>query len=292
MTTIQMSDVIQGFWRLNEWKMSNKALNYHLHTLVEQGITTMDHADIYGGYSCEGLFGEALSLTPALRQKMQIVTKCGIVLPSEKMGFNHHIYDYSKQHIHMSVDRSLDQLQVDEIDLLLLHRPSPLMDAEEVAETLLSLQQVGKVRRFGVSNFKDHQYQLLKQAMTKVGLDIDVNQLEISAVELGNIEDGTLQRMKLDDVDIMAWSPLGGGKIFREDGSSQKAVLERIAERYDTTLDVVMYAWLNHLPYDIHPIVGSQQITRAQAALKARDLNITDQDWFDMYKEALGRDIL
>lgn len=292
MSKVQMSNVIQGFWRLNEWKMSKKELNHHLHTLIEQGITTMDHADIYGGYTCEGIFGEALSLTPSLRQKMQVVTKCGIVLPSEKMGFSQHIYDYSQQHIHASVDRSLEQLQVEEIDLLLLHRPSPLMNAHEVAETLAALNQAGKVRRFGVSNFKDHQYQLLKQAMLNAGLAIDVNQLEVSAVELENIEDGTLQRMKLDNVDIMAWSPLGGGKIFKEEGSSQKAVLETIAQQYDTTIDTIMYAWLKHLPYDIYPIVGSQKITRAAAALDAQQLSLTDNEWFEIYKQALGRDIL
>lgn len=287
-----MSKVVQGFWRLNEWKMTKEELNHPLHDLTELGITTMDHADIYGSYTCETIFGEALQLTPSLRNNMEIVTKCGIMLPSERMNFDHHIYNYSRGHINKSVDRSLTELHVNEIDLLLLHRPSPLMDVNEVAETLAILKQSGKVKHFGVSNFKDFQYQSLSRAMKAVNLEIEVNQLEVSAVELENLEDGTLHHMQQHNVGLMAWSPLGGGKIFDQQNTSFIEVLNRVADIHHTTIDCVMYAWLYKLPFNIHPIVGSQHLHRAQAALTAQNINLTDNEWFEIYKETLGRDIL
>ncbi len=292
---VTMSDVVQGFWRLAEWKYSNKEVNRMLHELIDRGITAMDHADIYGNYQCETLFGDALSITPGIRKEMHIITKCGIVLPSEKMGFDYHKYDYSKDHIMNSVDRSLKELQVDDIDTLLLHRPSPLMDPHEVAATLKTLQQQGKVRQFGVSNFKVHQYLPLKEAMQDQKLSITVNQLEISAAELENLEDGTINWMHKDHVSIMAWSPLGGGKLFDQQHIATQQVvqqLEEIAQKHQTTSDVIAYAWLYHMPYAIKPIVGSRSIERSDVALKAKDIQLTDNEWFEIYKQKLGRDIL
>ncbi|TDM12214.1 aldo/keto reductase [Macrococcus lamae] len=292
---VPMSDVIQGFWRLTEWNYSKEETNYMLHQLIDKGITAMDHADIYGSYQCETLFGEALSLTPEIRKEMHIITKCGIVLPSEMMGFNSHKYDYSEKHITASVNRSLKELHVDEIDTLLLHRPSPLMDPFEVAGTLRTLQQQGKVRQFGVSNFKYHQYVPFKEAMDNQNLIVAVNQLEISAAELENLEDGTLNWMLKDNVSIMAWSPLGGGKLFDRDNQLTAPVLdvlEEIAQKHLTTTDVIAYAWLYHMPYRIKPIVGSRSIARADIAVKAKNVELSDDEWFEIYKQRLGRDIL
>lgn len=292
---VPMSNVIQGFWRLADWNYTKKETNALLHQLIDRGITAMDHADIYGGYSCETLFGEALSVTPELRKDMHIITKCGIVLPSDKMGFDYHKYDYSAEHITASVNRSLTELQIDEIDTLLLHRPSPLMDPEAVAHTLKMLQQQGKVRQFGVSNFKLHQYSPFKEAMTRQKLAVKVNQLEISAAELENLEDGTVNKMLQDDVTIMAWSPLGGGRLFDPEHKPTAAVrkeLEAIAQKHQMTPDVIAYAWLYHMPYRIRPIVGSRSIARAEAALQAKHVKLTDNEWFEIYKRCLGRDIL
>lgn len=288
---MEMSKVVQGFWRLNTWQYNKEALNRYLHELIELGVTTMDHADIYGDYTCETIFGDALSLTPELRKKMQIVTKCGIVLRSKTMPqFDFHKYDYSKPHIEASVNRSLKELKVDEIDLLLLHRPSPLLDAEEVASTLKLLNQKGYVKQFGVSNFKAHQYERLNQAMQQEGLSLDYNQIELSPLNLENIEDGTLETMKTNHVDIMAWSPLACGKIF-ETGKVQ-TVLNGIANQYNTTVGDIAYRFINHLPYNIHPIVGSQSLERTKVALQAQNHSLTDNEWFMIYIAALGRDIL
>ncbi|WP_414043791.1 aldo/keto reductase [Macrococcus sp. EM39E] len=288
---MNMSEVVQGFWRLNTWDYNKESLNRHLHELVDLGVTTMDHADIYGDYTCETIFGEALSLTPALRQKMQIVTKCGIVLSSKTMPqFDFHKYDYSKAHIEASVERSLKELKVDEIDLLLLHRPSPLLDAEVVAETLKGLQQKGYVKQFGVSNFKAYQFDHLNKAMQAAGLTLDYNQVEVSPLTLENIEDGTLNHMKTNNVDLMAWSPLAGGEIFKT--GKVQTVLIAIAAQYNTTIDDIAYRFINHLPYSIHSIVGSQNIERTKVALASKKESMTDNEWFMIYTAALGRDIL
>ncbi|MGK0577091.1 aldo/keto reductase [Macrococcus capreoli] len=291
MHSVEMSKVVQGFWRLNTWQYSKAELNRYLHELIDLGVTTMDHADIYGDYTCESIFGDALSLKPALRKQMQIVTKCGIVLRSKTMPqFDFHKYDYSKAHIEASVERSLKMLQVDSIDLLLLHRPSPLLDTEVVADTLKGLQQKGVVQQFGVSNFKAHQFDALNQAMQRVGLDLKYNQVELSPLTIENIEDGTLNHMKTNAVDIMAWSPLAGGDLFKT--GKVQTVLNAIAHQYDTSVDDIAYRFINHLPYQIHPIVGSKNIERTKVALSSLDKYLTDNEWFMIYTAALGRDIL
>lgn len=291
MDKIEMSKVVQGFWRLDSWQYSREELNHYLHKLVDLGITTMDHADIYGDYTCERIFGEALNKTPELRKKMQIVTKCGIVLNSKtRPEYNFHKYDYSRKHIHQSVKNSLTNLNIEEIDVLLLHRPSPLLDAQEVALSLKELHSQGLVRQFGVSNFKAHQFDVLCQAMQQVGLTLDYNQLEISPMCLENIEDGTLNHMQKEKVKMMAWSPLAGGNIFKSGVVHNQ--LTEIAAQYDTTIDDISYRFINRLPQQIHTIVGSKDIDRVKLALKATELPLTDDEWFKIYTAALGRDIL
>ncbi|MCE4955901.1 aldo/keto reductase [Macrococcoides caseolyticum] len=288
---MNMSKVVQGFWRLDTWHYSKDVLNRHLHELVDLGVTTMDHADIYGDYTCESIFGEALSLTPHLRQQMQIVTKCGIVLNSKTMPqFDFHKYDYSQAHIEASVERSLKSLHVEEIDLLLLHRPSPLLDAAEVAHTLKGLHDKGYVKHFGVSNFKAHQFDRLNQEMQKVDLPLQYNQLEVSPICLENIEDGTFNHMQTNQVGLMAWSPLAGGAIFQT--GKVQTVLAGIAAHYNTTVDDIAYRFIHHLPYAIHPIVGSKNLERTKVAINAQEKKLTDNEWFMIYTAALGRDIL
>ncbi|WP_414044802.1 aldo/keto reductase [Macrococcus equi] len=288
---MKMSDVVQGFWRLDTWDYSKNELNTFLHELVSNGITTMDHADIYGDYTCEAIFGEALQMSKCLRDEMQIVTKCGIVLNSKTMPqFNYHKYDYSAEHITASVERSLSNLKVDDIDLLLLHRPSPLLDSEIVADTLKTLNEKGWVRSFGVSNFKAHQFDELNQAMQRVGLSLDYNQVELSALTLENIEDGTLNHMKKQHVDLMAWSPLAGGDIFKP--GEVNHVMSDIAKQYQTSIDDIAYRFIYHMPYKIYPIVGSKNIERTKLVLNAKHQPLKDDEWFEIYKAALGRDIL
>lgn len=232
---VSFSKVIQGFWRAKDWQWTPQQLNRYLNELVERGITTMDHADIYGGYSCEGIFGEALKLSPQLREQMEIVTKCGIVLPSERIHeADGHRYDHSKHHIQKSVDRSLQELQVDYLDSLLIHRPSPLMDPQEVTEAITALVNEGKVKSFGVSNFNKSEYDLLSKHLVSDKLHITLNQLEISPYTLDVLENGLMNHMYKDNVKMMSWSPMAGGKLFDlEDEKSVRimAVISPLAQK-------------------------------------------------------------
>ncbi|MGO3050640.1 oxidoreductase [Staphylococcus casei] len=292
---VSFSKVIQGFWRAQDWQWTPQQLNRYLNELVERGITTMDHADIYGDYSCEGVFGEALKLSPQLREEMEIVSKCGIVLPSHRIqGADGHRYNHSKKHIQQSVERSLKELQVDHLDTLLIHRPSPLMDPQEVTEALKILVTEGKVKSFGVSNFNKSQYDLLNQCLVCDKLHITLNQLEVSPYTLDIIEDGTMNHMLKDDVKIMSWSPMAGGKLF--DLEDEKAarimtVISPLTQKYNVTANGIVMAWFNKHPAAIMPVLGTHQIDRIDEAIAGLKITITDQEWFDIYTASLGHDI-
>ncbi|MDW3189262.1 aldo/keto reductase, partial [Vibrio sp. Vb0932] len=164
----EFSELVQGYWRAADWGMTAQERLSFLKQHIELGITTVDHADIYGNYECEALFGEALALDKSVRDQIQIVTKCDINLCGDKTPerkINH--YDTSSAHIYQSVNNSLERLNVDEIDVLLIHRPDVLMDADEVAEAFTELHKVGKVKHFGVSNFTPRQFELLQSRLGK-----------------------------------------------------------------------------------------------------------------------------
>lgn len=292
---VSFSKVIQGFWRAHDWQWTPQELNRYLHELVERGITTMDHADIYGDYRCEGIFGEALKLSPELRDSIEIVSKCGIVLPSERLSWTTgHRYDHSRQHIKQSVDRSLQELNVDYLDSLLIHRPSPLMDPNEITDVLMDLVKAGKVKSFGVSNFNKSQYDLLNQCLVCDKLHITVNQLEVSPYTLDIMTDGTLNYMQQDNVKVMAWSPLAGGKLFDLADDKAKrimAIIGPLAQKYQTSTSSIIMAWLNKHPAAILPVIGTHQISRVDEALAGFDITLSDQEWFDIYTASLGHDI-
>lgn len=292
---VEYSKIIQGFWRLNEWKMTPQDLNRHLHQLVEMGVTTMDHADIYGDYTCETLFGEALKLSPELRNQIELVSKCGIVLPTDRFEqFDGHRYDLSRQHIVASVNRSLEALQTDYLDTLLIHRPSPLMNPDEVRDALDILVKEGKIKSFGVSNFNNNQYDLLNRGIKSHKLHIAVNQLEVSPYHAVPIYDGTIDHMYRDDVKITAWSPLAGGKLLdAEDEKSKRvmAIIGPLAQKYQAAPASIATAWLMKHPATIMPIMGTSRIDRINDAAKGLDISLTDQEWFDIYTAVLGHDI-
>jgi len=248
---LHFSRLVHGHWRLAEWNLGPaKLLDLMQFCMEEQGITTFDHADIYGDYTCEALFGEALALQPSLRSKMQIVTKCGIKLLSSNRA-DHSIkhYDTSKAHIIASVERSLKNLQTDYIDLLLIHRPNPLMDPAEVAEAFVELKAAGKVRAFGVSNFLPAQFRNLSSYLP---FPLVTNQLEISVSHVDAFSDGSLDLCQENRIAPMAWSPLAGGELFHathEKALNLKKTLQKLAEETNAqSIDQVMYAWLLHHP--------------------------------------------
>lgn len=292
---VSFSKVIQGFWRAQDWQWTPQQLNRYLNELVERGVTTMDHADIYGNYTCEGIFGEALKLSPQLRDEIEIVTKCGIVLPSSpEHDIRGHRYDHSKTHIQKAVDRSLQQLNVDYLDSLLIHRPSPLMDPHEVTEALKALVSEGKVRSFGVSNFNKSQYDLLSKCLVCDKLHITINQLEVSPYTLDAIDNGVINYMYKDDVKIMSWSPMAGGKLFDladEKAARIMAIVSPLAQKYNVTTNGIIMAWLDKHPAAIMPVLGTHKIERIDDAIAGLEVTLTDQEWFDIYTASLGHDI-
>lgn len=290
---LSFSRIIHGLWRLSDWKQSKEDTLSLIQHNIENGITTFDHADIYGSYTCETLFGEALSLQPSLREKMEIVTKCGIVLPSDnRPEHKTHHYNTSKKHILTSVEHSLQQLKTDYIDLLLIHRPDPFMNGEEVAEAFTQLKEEGKVRHFGVSNFKDHQWNMLQSYLP---FPLITNQIELSAYHLENFEDGTLNLCQEKRVAPMAWSPLAGGAIFK--GEDEKAVrlqhtLKKVQEETGAKgIDQVLYAWLLNHPANIMPIVGSGKKERIQHAIDSLSIQLDHDQWFEILQTSMGHDV-
>lgn len=285
----EFSRFVMGYWRLMDWNMSTRQLVSFIEEHLDLGVTTVDHADIYGGYQCEAAFGEAMKLSPALRNRMEIVTKCGIATTARKENvIGHYITD--RQHIIDSAEQSLRHLATDRLDLLLIHRPDPLMNADDVAEAFLHLHQSGKVRHFGVSNFTPAQFSLLQ---SRLPFTLATNQVEISPVHQPLLLDGTLDQLQQLRIHPMAWSCLGGGRLFN-DLSFQplRDELAQVAQELNAqSIDQVVYAWIMRLPSQPLPIIGSGRIERVRAALAAENLELTRQQWFRIRKAALGYDV-
>ncbi|MCA1031558.1 aldo/keto reductase family oxidoreductase [Bacillus timonensis] len=290
---LSLSRIIHGHWRLADWKLTNEQTLALVERCIEAGITTFDHADIYGNYTCEALLGDALALKPGLREKMEIVTKCGIKLVSSNRP-DHKLkqYDTSKQHIVHSVEQSLRNFRTDYIDLLLIHRPDHFMDPVEVANAFNQLKAEGKVRHFGVSNFKRSQIKMLQSYLD---FPLVTNQIELSAYHLENFEDGTVDLCQELRMAPMAWSPLAGGAIFsqeNEKASRLRATLEKVAGELSANgIDEVLYAWLLAHPAKIMPIVGSGKMERIQSAINALSISLSNEQWFEILQSSMGYEV-
>ncbi|WBU47441.1 aldo/keto reductase family oxidoreductase [Kosakonia pseudosacchari] len=285
----EFSRFVMGYWRLMDWNMSPQQLVSFIESHLDLGVTTVDHADIYGGYLCEAAFGEALKLAPHLRARMEIVSKCGIATTAKpEHALGHYITE--RDHIIRSAEQSLVNLATDHLDLLLIHRPDPLMDADEVAEAFLHLHQSGKVRHFGVSNFTPAQFSLLQ---SRLPFTLATNQVEISPVHQPLLLDGTLDQLQQLRIRPMAWSCLGGGRLFNDAAFQPlRDELARIAQELNAeTIEQVVYAWVMRLPSAPLPIIGSGKIERVRSALGALNLQMTRQQWFRIRKAALGYDV-
>ena len=261
-----------------EWgkKMSTKQMTDLAHHCVENEITTFDHADIYGAYTTEAAFGKAVTNSSIKREDIQLISKCGIQYMCENRENKVKHYDYSKDYIVWSVEQSLKNLETDYLDLLLLHRPSPLMVAEEIAEAITLLKKQGKIKDFGVSNFTPSQMEMIGLRM-----DIDVNQIEFSLTQHSAMHDGTLDYMKTCGIRPMAWSPLGS--VFREDNQQTRRIhkqLGKLLEKYNATEDQLLLAWLLRHPAGIIPVVGTTNSKRLKQAVEANKINLELEDWF------------
>ena len=261
-------------------------------TCLDAGITTIDHADIYGSYRVEALFGEMLATRPDLRNRIELVTKCGIALTGPARP-EHRVkhYNSTAAHIRWSLENSLRNLKTDHVDMLLLHRPDPLMDAAEVAEVLEALVAEGKTRAVGVSNYTPSQFAMLQ---SKLPIPLMANQIELSVTHTAPLYDGTLDDCVNYGISPMAWSPLGGGRLFdREKGNPQLVdLLSALADKYGVQgAGTMALAWLLRLPSKPLPIIGSTDPERVKSLARATEIEFDLQDWFQVLEVASGQPV-
>jgi predicted oxidoreductase len=288
-----VSRLVLGAWRFVDAGLDAAAVRNLVAAAADLGITTVDHADIYGDYQVESLFGEALRQAPDLKRRLQIVTKCGIKLLSGRRPA-HRVkhYDTTGAHIAASVDASLQALGAERIDLLLLHRPDPLMDADETAGALDALIAAGKVAHVGVSNFGHAQCELLA---SRLRAPLVTNQIELSLFNPGPFIDGTLDDCQRRRIAPMAWSPLGGGRLFAAGdplAARLRAALELVRNQLGAaSIEQVAHAWLLAHPARIVPILGSTRIDRLRDAVGAVGLALERQQWFALWEAVHGHPV-
>jgi predicted oxidoreductase len=290
---MNVSKLIAGTMKWGLWgaRFSTAAYEQMIKACLAAGITTFDHADIYGDYTTEEEFGAVLKQEPSLRGNMQLITKCGIQRVSlNRPQYKIKSYDTSFDHIVESVETSLENFGTDYIDCLLLHRPDVLMNADEIAKAIDHLKQQGKLLHFGVSNFKPHQVDLLRSSVA-----VEVNQVQCSVVQLETFTDGTLDQCQQHKIIPMAWSPLGGGNLFAETEDERNkriaAVSEFLAEKYQTTPDIILLNWLLHHPSGIHPVLGTSKVQRIQAAVAALSIQLEREEWYLLWRASTGKEV-
>ncbi|WP_296349781.1 aldo/keto reductase family oxidoreductase [Winogradskyella sp.] len=286
---MKYSRLIAGTMTWGSWgkQLSKSEMSDLMHHCISNGITTFDHADIYGAYTTEADFGEAFKDSGIKREDIQLISKCGIQYLCENRSNKVKHYDYSKDYIIWSVDESLKNLNTEYLDLLLLHRPSPLMIAEEIADAVNTLKKDGKIKEFGVSNFTPSQIE-----MVGLRIDIDVNQIEFSLTQHTAMHDGTLDYMKTCGIKPMSWSPLGS--VFREDTEQTRRVHKQLGElldKYNATEDQLLLAWILKHPAGIHPVVGTTNKERLTNAIAASKIELELEDWFLILVAAQGHKV-
>ena len=286
----ELSRIVAGMWRMTEWGMSAEQRVAFIERCIALGVTSFDHADIYGGYGVESLFGDALRLQPSLRDRIELVSKCGIKLVSPQRP-QHSIqhYDTSAAHIIASVEQSLRQLGTDRLDLLLIHRPDPLMDFDEVARTFEALRQAGKVRHFGVSNFSRHQFEVLDKR-----IKLATNQVEFSPLHTAPMFDQTFDGLHNLGVAPMIWSPLAGGRLFnggQDNADNLRLVIKGIADELGQPFASVVFAWIMQLPSRPLPLTGTGRIEAIAVAVAGTQFTLSRSDWFSILRAARGHEV-
>ena len=286
---LQFSRLVYGLWRLaDDSNTSLRHVEAKINAALDQGITTFDQADIYGGYTAEGVMGAALKQNPALRQRMEIVTKCDIVIDAGRhSGARVKHYDTTEKHIQESVNASLSEMGIAHIDVLLIHRPDPMMDHHETGAALDGLVDSGKVRAVGASNFRPWDWNLLQSAMRH---PLVTNQIELSLKTIAPFTNGDLAFHQQHDHVVMAWSPLGGGDLMTTDGELGNR-LDSIAVRYGADRAAVATAFLLAHPAEITPVLGTNNLERIGQIADALTIEIDRQDWFWLYEAALGHEV-
>ena len=290
--SINLSRITLGFWRAREWNYSIQQLNTLVTQSIESGVTSFDHADIYGNYECETIFGNILKDNPSIRKQIQIVTKCGIKLLSPQFPetqIKH--YDTGKEHIIKSVNNSLKNLNTDYIDLLLIHRPDPFMNADETAKAFYELKKTGKVLHFGVSNFLPHQFSMLQ---SRLDFPLSTNQIEVSVLCTEHFDNGNVDYLQEKRVSPMVWSPFAGGRIFWDNSDQAirvRNILNELAAKYQTGIDAIANAWLLVHPVNFIIVLGTGKIDRIKSAIKGMEIKLTREEWFKIWIASKGNEV-
>ncbi len=287
--SIQKSSILAGTMNWGKWgrNFNQSAIQQLIATCVTEEITTFDHADIYGGYTTEAAFGNAWAEMDIDRKQVQFITKCGIKYVCEERDYNIKHYDYTKEHIIWSVENSLKNLQTEYIDVLLLHRPSPLMQTEVIAEAVTELKNSGKILAFGLSNFTPSQTDLIKKYSA-----VAYNQIQFSATHLQPMLNGELDYMQLHNIQPMAWNPLGS--VYKEaipQTIRLRDLLQKLTVKYDVSDDLLLLAWVLKHPAHIQPVVGTTQIDRIKSLQKLQHFDLELEDWFAIWTESIGTKI-
>lgn len=292
---LSMSRLVFGAWRLldGDVRPDAEAVARLIGTAVDLGLTSFDHADIYGNYEVEAAFGKGLARWEGKREDVELISKCDIMLSSANRPDNKlKHYDTSAAHIVASVERSLINLGADYLDLLLLHRPDPLMDADETAAALSGLVKSGKVRAVGVSNFTPSQFDLLA---SRLPFALVTNQIEMSVLKTTALTDGSLDHAQRLSYAPMIWSPLGGGSLFTGKGEREARVRAALAvvaaETGVADLAAVAIAWLLRHPARLLPVVGTMKPERLAGLVKALEINLDRQQWFAILEASEGRPV-
>lgn len=287
----RLSPIVAGAWRMADWQWTPQQRLAWIERCAELGVTSFDHADIYGGYAVESLFGEALALAPAsLRRRLQLVGKCGIkLMAAARPAHRIKHYDSSAAHIVASAEASLRALGVERLELLLIHRPDALLDADEVAGAFEALRAAGKVAHFGVSNFTPAQFELLASRTP-----LATNQIELHPLQRAPLLDGTLDQLQRLRIRPMIWSPLAGGALLRGGSDAERrvqAALASVAARHGCTPATIAFAWLLRLPSRPVPVAGSRRIEALGEAVAALRIRLDAQDWAEVWQAAAGHEL-
>ena len=285
-----LSPIVAGLWRLRGWGLDAPGLVRWIGQALDLGISSFDHADIYGDYAVEGLFGDALAASPGLRQRLQIVTKCGIRLVSPQRPEHHaKSYDSSPAHVRASVEASLRALRTDRIDLLLIHRPDLLVEPDALADSFRALQAAGKVLHFGVSNHAPSQLAMLHRRHALV-----TNQFEFSPLQMKALADGTLDQCTDLGLRPMVWSPLAGGRLFTgpdEQAARVRAVLQVLGEQHGVSMATMAYVWILRHPSRPRPVTGSGRVEALREAVAALDVRLSAEEWYRVWQASMGQEL-
>ena len=273
-----------GIWGANH---SVKEIQKLIDVCVEENITTFDHADIYGGHTTEELFGNAWKDMNLKRENLQFISKCGIVMNSDKKPSALKYYNYNKDYILNCVDESLSNLKTDYLDTLLLHRPSPLMNPEVIAEAFTVLKNAGKVKEFGVSNFSVSQFELINQYVPLV-----TNQIEISVNEISSFENGILDQLMSKGLRPTAWSVMGSYFSDQSDENIRiKKVIVELCDKYNAEENQILLAFILKHPSKIIPVIGTSKAETIITLSQTLQIDLDLEDWFRILESIRGKEV-